>query len=75
MRTDLSLGRLIGGIALLVLIGTPLVAYLWETLNQTAAGYYDPLRLVIAVPVLLAFVVFVRFLARLVVRWDRHQLE
>ena len=40
--TTLSLPKLIIGIAIFVLIGFPLVAYLWLTLNDLLAGDVSP---------------------------------
>lgn len=51
-------------IALFTLLGIPLVAYLWETLNRVMAGYFDPVRIGISIPVLLLFFVLLRFMAR-----------
>lgn len=56
-------------ILLLVLVGGPLVAYLWETLNRLMAGFVEPVRLLIALPVLVLFALLLRFVARLVERW------
>jgi hypothetical protein len=53
-----------------MLIGTPLVAILWETLNQILGGTVRPRLLAIAVPALLIAVVFIRVLARAVARLD-----
>ena len=58
------LRRLIGLIALFVLLGTPLVAYLWETLNVLMSGRVEPGRLGIAVVVLAAFAALLAFLSR-----------
>ena len=37
-------------LALLVAAGTPLLAYIWETLNQLLAGHVSGRRLLITVP-------------------------
>jgi hypothetical protein len=58
------------GIALFVLLGTPLVAYLWDTLNHLFSGIIEPLRLLIALPAALLFYVLLRFMARSVVSWQ-----
>ena len=65
MRTGTPrLFRLIGLIALFVALGTPMLAYLWETLNVLMSGRVEPVRLGIAVVVLAVFVVLLRFLSR-----------
>lgn len=48
-------------LALLVVAGTPLLAYVWETLNQVLAGHVDGRRLLITAPLaaLLAALLFV----------------
>lgn len=64
---------LVLGIALFVVLGTPLVAYLWETLNQLLAGIVDPMRLLITVPAALIFYFLLRFMARSVETWSRER--
>lgn len=71
----LTFGRLLGAIAIFVIVGTPMVAYLWETLNKALAGYFDSIRILIAVPVLALFVIMTRYIARLVTRWETQPLE
>jgi ABC-type proline/glycine betaine transport system permease subunit len=56
-------------ILLLALLGGVLVAYLWETLNQLASGLIDLRRLLITVPVLAAFLLLLRYLARFIEGW------
>ena len=51
-------------IGLFVLLGVPMVAYLWETLNQLLALRLDPRRLLISLPVLAAFVGLLAVLGR-----------
>jgi hypothetical protein len=62
--TGPNLGRLIGVIALFALIGIPMVAYLWEVLNRIMAGHFDPVRIGIAIPVFLVWLLLLRFMAR-----------
>lgn len=64
---------LVLGIALFVLLGTPLVAYLWETVNQLLSGIVDPMRLLITVPAALIFYFMLRFMARSVEAWSRER--
>lgn len=66
----LSSVRLFFSMALHVILGIPLVAYLWETLNDLLALHPDPAGLLIAVPVLLAFAGLLWVLARRVSRWQ-----
>src|SRR5690606_10268697 len=57
-------------LALSTLIGGPIVAILWETLNQLLAGIVRPRMLAIAVPTLFIAIVLLRVLARAVERLD-----
>jgi hypothetical protein len=65
-----TVGRLVGWIALFTLLGTPLVAYLWETLNQVLAGHFDLTRIGLSLPLLAALWILLIVLARLIQRWD-----
>lgn len=65
-----STSRLVLGIALFVLIGSPLVGYLWEALNNLLAGHVRPLQLLIAVPAAVLFYLLLRFMGRTVLAWD-----
>ena len=66
-------GTLVPFIALFALVGLPLVAYLWETLNELLSGFVDPVRLAVSVPVLVLFVALLVLLARGVQRLDERQ--
>ncbi|MGE5729893.1 MAG: hypothetical protein ACM34L_14905 [Gemmatimonas sp.] len=63
-------GKIFGMLLLAMLIGFPMVAYLWETLNTLMAGEVHRERLLISLPVLLVFALYLRLLARLL-----HRLE
>lgn len=67
----MSLFKLLGGMALLVVVGAPMVWYLWEVLTQLLAGVFDARSMLIAVPVLVVFLAFLRFVSRTVQNWDR----
>lgn len=62
--------RLILPIALFVVAGIPLVAYMWETGNQLFAGHFAGPRLLLAVAALVALLVLLKILARTVERWE-----
>jgi hypothetical protein len=53
----------------LALVGGLFVAYLWETLNRLMAGFIEPVRLLISIPVLLVFVLLLRYISRAIQRW------
>jgi len=66
-----SFPGLVAGIALFVVIGIPLTAYVWETLNQLLAGrVVARARLLITLPALALLIGLWRVLARTVQRWD-----
>ncbi len=62
-------GSLMAGILGLSLLGGVLIAYLWETLNRVLSLHFDPVRVLISVPVLLVFLLLLRFIARRVEAW------
>jgi hypothetical protein len=68
--TGESLMRLLTAILALVLVGGALVAYLWETLNQLMKGHVDMTRVLVSLPVLAAFLLLLRFIARRVEGWS-----
>jgi len=58
------------GIALFILLGTPLVAFLWDTLNLLFAGIVRPWRLVGLLPAGILFYLLLRVMGRTVQSWD-----
>lgn len=66
----MSTGKLIGLISLFVVLGMPLVWYLWTVVNELLTGHLDGQRLLLAVPVLAVFLTLLVFLSRAVRRWD-----
>jgi hypothetical protein len=60
-------------IALFVLLGFPLLAYLWETLNRLLAGHLEPLMLLGFVPAALLFWLLLRLMGRAVESWHSVQ--
>jgi hypothetical protein len=62
--------RLIAAILVIVMMGTPLVAYLWETLNQLLAGQVDWTRLAISLPVLALSILLFRVMTRIAERLE-----
>ena len=51
-------------LGLFVIVGIPMVAYLWETLNQVLSGQIEARRMLLSLPMLLAFGVLLFLLAR-----------
>jgi ABC-type Fe3+-siderophore transport system permease subunit len=66
-----SIGATIGFIAIPVVVGIPMVAYLWETLNQLLTGEVSARRIGISIPVFIVFALLLWWLARRVVAFDR----
>lgn len=66
----MTTARLILGMSALVLVGAPMVWFLWEVLNDLLQGIVDGPRVLIALPVLLAFLALLDFVARTVRRWE-----
>lgn len=62
--------KLIGGMAFFVVLGAPLVWYLWQVLNDLLQGIVNPLHLLVAVPVLLLFLGLLALVSRAVARWE-----
>jgi hypothetical protein len=60
--------RIFGVIALFTLIGTPLVAVLWETLNRVMAGWFDPFRIILSIPTLILLYLLLRYFGRVAER-------
>lgn len=56
--------------ALFVVVGAPLVWYLWQVLNDLLQGIVNPLHLLVAVPVLLLFLGLLALVSRTVARWE-----
>ena len=63
--------KLIGGMALFVVLGAPMIWYLWEVLTQLLSLEFDARAVLIAVPVLVVFLLFLRVLSRTVRKWDQ----
>jgi hypothetical protein len=70
MQSTISLSKLTVGIALFVLVGFPLVAYLWETMNQLMGGIVRPVQLALSVPAALLLAGVLVVLSRTVRRWE-----
>lgn len=55
---------------LFVIVGAPMVYYLWTTVNQVLAGHIVGGRLGISIIVLLIFLGLLSILTRSIRRWD-----
>lgn len=65
-----STARLVLGIGAFVLIGTPLLGYLWHTANDLLAGDFRPARVLIAFPVGFLLYALMRSMRKTVNAWD-----
>lgn len=61
-RTVNEVPRLFGFLAVSLVIGAPLVAYIWDSVNRIVAGEYG--RVVVALPLLVVFIAFRVLFAR-----------
>lgn len=66
-------GKIVLLMAVVVLVGLPMVAYLWETINRLLALEFDPLRIAISIPLLAVFLGFVTFVGRRLSAWHAQQ--
>jgi hypothetical protein len=57
----------------LFLVGTPIVAFIWESLNHLLSGQIEPRRLLVTVPVIVVFYVLLRIAAGILRRFGDPQ--
>lgn len=58
-----------------VVIGTPLVAYIWETLNLLVAGRAETVRLILTLPAAALLAGVFVLLTRTIARWEGERKE
>lgn len=68
-RADVSAARVFFALALVAVIGIPLVGFLWATVNAALAGQAPLWRVAAAVPVLALLLALVARLGRQIRRW------
>ena len=56
------IGRLFVFLAVALVIGAPLIAYIWDSLNRIVDGEYR--RLIVALPLLVIFMAFLTIFGR-----------
>lgn len=61
---------LMGAMLLFVVVGAPMVYYLWSTLNELLAGHFNGGRVGISIIVLLIFLGLLGILTRSIRRWE-----
>jgi hypothetical protein len=74
-RAGLRMSRLLGPMAVYVLIGAPLVAYVWETLNVLLTGQVDFGRIGLAVLAAIVLAVLFRLMRRSISRWETERVD
>jgi hypothetical protein len=52
------------GLLLTAAAGVPLVAFLWETINQLLSGHLHIRRILVSIPALLVFAALIRLVGR-----------
>ena len=65
-----SMAKLVIGMAVFVLLGFPLVGYLWDTLNELLALEVNTTRLLLTVPVIALLGALLWMLSKAVNRWQ-----
>ena len=63
-------GTLIAAMLGFVVVGAPMVYYLWSTVNELLAGHFDARRAGISIIVLLIFLGLLSILTRSIRRWE-----
>jgi hypothetical protein len=66
----LGFGGLMASMGIFVVIGTPLVYFIWKVVNDLLTGHVGTIRMVMAVPALVVLWVVLGWLARSIRRWD-----
>lgn len=67
-RDEPGVGKLLALLAVFLVVGAPMVGFLWDALNEIIAGEYG--RLIVFLPVLVVFVAFLLLFGRQVQRLD-----
>lgn len=73
--STMSLGRVLAVVAVFALVGTPMVAFLWETLNELMALQVQWWRIAVSIPLLGLLLLWLRVLARTLHRLDGPRVE
>jgi hypothetical protein len=62
-------------VLLFSILGIPLTAYLWETINKIVALDFSAVRIAVALPALILFVALIWLLAREVTRLEHERRD
>lgn len=74
-ETRTPIWKIMATLGAVFVIGTPLFAYLWGTLNELLSGFFDPILVIGAVPALIAFVLLLNYFARRIEHWEKWTLD
>ena len=74
-RAGLRVSQILLPMTVYVIIGTPLVAYIWETLNLLVAGRAEVLRLVFTLPAAALLAGVFVLLTRTIAGWEGERKE
>ena len=66
----MGMGGLMALMAGFVVVGAPMVYYLWTTINELLAGHVDGSRVLLSIVILLIFLGLLTILSRSVRRWE-----
>jgi membrane protein implicated in regulation of membrane protease activity len=66
----LTSGGLAARIAAFMIVGIPLLAFVWEMLNELGAGIWNTRHVLLAIPAILLLLFLWRVMSRAVQRWD-----
>lgn len=66
----IATGRLLAFMALFVIIGVPMVFYIWRFINDLLMGQVVASNTLIALVLLVVFVLYMRIVARQVRKWE-----
>lgn len=65
-----GVGGLLAGMGVFVIVGFPMVFFIWQFINEILSGRFIPLDAALAAVFLILFIGFLRVLAKRVRRWD-----
>ncbi len=68
--SGMGIGVLMGAMLGFVIVGAPMVYYLWTTVNELLAGHIEWGRIGISIIVLLIFLGLLGILSRSIRRWE-----
>ncbi|NOK62255.1 MAG: hypothetical protein GFH27_549327n85 [Chloroflexi bacterium AL-W] len=64
-----SFVAIVAQMVLFVVLGTPMVAYLWEIVNKMLSFSATPTQMLLGLPVLIVFIAFVTILTSRIRKW------